>query len=109
MGKRAAIFSGILLLAVGTVGLLWWREFAVRYQAYRLRRSPDLLIQVIGSPEGTIAGQAVRRIFASGDYAGTRLLQYYLDVLARESYFGQLWVDGRFRHLGYDFDEVRIS
>jgi len=79
MGKRAALISGLVVVAVITAGVLSWREFAVGFQVYRMRRSPDYLVRVIDSPEQTIAGQAVRRIFASGDFPGTRLLQAYFE------------------------------
>lgn len=83
MGKRAALISGLVVAVVIIAGVLSWREFAVRFQVYKMRHSPDDLIRVIDSPEHSIAGQAVRRIFGSKDFPGRRLLQAYLDEVDR--------------------------
>ena|SRR6185503_6204735 len=37
MGKKAAVISGFLAVAVVSVGLLWWPQFAARYGAHRAR------------------------------------------------------------------------
>jgi hypothetical protein len=123
MGKRAALISGLVVVAVITPGVLWWREFAVRVQVYRMRRSPDYLIRVIDSPEHSIAGQAVRRIFSSKDFPGTRVLQAYFADVARvyedfkkllDSHYDEvrLFIDseGEFDFLGLcDMPEMKIE
>src|SRR5688572_25704853 len=80
MGKRAALISGLLAVAVIIAGVLSWRELR---ELDRMRHNPDHLLRVIDSPQGTISGQAVRRIFASGDFPGSALLRGYIEGLNR--------------------------
>jgi len=98
MGRRAALISGLVAVAVFSVGIVSWREFAVRYQLYRMRRSHECLIRSIDRPEGSVAGQAVRRIFASKDFPGARLLQTYLEILTRAR---TDILDSRFPEVGF--------
>src|SRR5262245_19754881 len=98
MGRKAALISGGITLAVVFAGLFWSREFVVRYQVYRMSRDVDYLLRFIESGEGTIAGEAVRRICGSGEFPGTGLLRAYVEGLG-----------GLLDSLGYDQDDVRFS
>lgn len=82
VGKRKGIiivaFAVVAVVTIGVVGRLIWREIAVEYHLYRLRREPGYLGQAIGLQQGDARRVATSRYLKTQN--GKRVLfDLYVD------------------------------
>ena len=82
-GRRPAVIAALGVLGLVVLALFFWRDFAVRYQVHRLRQDPEYLLAILGRPEETIEGEAVRMFLAREKFPGEAVFRAYLSELER--------------------------
>ena len=64
-GKAVSFLSGLGVLVVAVVAVVYWHDLATSYYGWKLRKHPDYFLEVLGEPATVPKGKAVRRFVKS--------------------------------------------
>ena len=67
VGRTAAVLAGLGAVGVGILAAVFWKDFAVQYHLWRLRRQSGYLMGIVEEPEGTRPRRAIRLFMESQD------------------------------------------
>ena len=101
-GRVAVAHTAAALIGIVAFAVLNWGTIATRYHLYKLSRDPDYLREIIGQPESSSRGKAVRA-YASSPEGKQRLFDLYADTALKSVFIahppknlleGVIWIGG---------------